>query len=130
MKKVGISDEEAHREKENEKAKVETWNRTQKEMSDEEAHREKEAEKAKVETWDQTEKASEKEMSDKEAHWEKETEKVKKDEVGTWSQMQEKLPPPEVVKKRPGSSRQSSQQTKLVLEHSCNVCKHISKTTE
>ena len=60
MKKVGISDEEAHREKENEKAKVETWNWTQKEMSDEEAH------------------------------CEKETEKVKKDEVGTWSQMQEK----------------------------------------
>ena len=66
-------------------------------MSDEEAHREKEAEKAKVETWNQTQKASEKEMSDKEAHCEKETEKVKEDEVGTWSQMQEKPSPPEAA---------------------------------
>ena len=52
-------------------------------MSDEEAHREKEAEKAKVETWNQTQKVSEKEMSDKEARCEKETEKVKKDEAET-----------------------------------------------
>ena len=99
-------------------------------MSDEEAHREKEAEKAKVETWNQTQKASEKEMSDKEARCEKETEKVKKDEVETWSQMQEKLSPPVVAKKRPGSSRQSSQQTKLVQKYSCDVCKHVSKTIE
>ena len=91
-------------------------------MSDEEAHRKKEAEKAKVETWNQTQKASEKEMSDKEAHYEKENEKVKKDEVGTWNQIEGKLPLPEVDRKRPGSSRQSSQQTKPVLRYSCDVC--------
>merc|ERR1711954_257072 len=47
-----------------------------------------------------------------------------------WSQIQEKLPLPEIAKKRPGSSRQSSQQTKLVPRYSCDVCKHVSKTTE
>merc|ERR1711954_485887 len=46
------------------------------------------------------------------------------------SQMQEKLPPPEVAKKRPGSALQSSLQTKMVLRYPCDVCKHISKTTE
>merc|ERR1711954_195648 len=46
------------------------------------------------------------------------------------SQMQEKLPPPEVAKKRPGSALQSNQQIKVVLRYLCDGCKHISKTTE
>ena len=96
-------------------------------MSDEEAHRKKEAERAKVETWNQTQKVSEKEMSDKEARREKETEKAK---VETWRKTQEKLLPPEAAKKRPGSSLQSNQQIKPVLRYPCDACKHVSKTTD
>ena len=57
---------------------METWGQTQKvRMSDEEAHRKNEAEKAKVETWGQTQKVTEKEMSDEEARHKKEAEKAK-----------------------------------------------------
>ena len=46
-------------------------------MSDEGAHRKKEAEKAKGETWSQTQKAIEEEMSDEETRHKKETKKAK-----------------------------------------------------
>ena len=64
---------------------VETWIQTQKvlekEMSDEEARRKKEAEKANrgVEAWSQTQKAGGKGMSDEEARRKEETEKAKED---------------------------------------------------
>ena len=77
--KVRMSDEEAHRKKEAEKAKVETWGQTQKvRMSDEEAHRKKEAKKVKVEAWGQTQKVTEKEMSDEEACRKKEAKRRKR----------------------------------------------------
>ena len=63
-------------------------------MSDEEAHRKKEAEKGKEETWGQTQKVIEKKMSDEKARHKREAEKAKEDkeraylfwhfEVSTW----------------------------------------------
>ena len=58
---------------------METWGQTQKvRMSDEEAHRKNEAEKAKVKTWGQTQKVTKKEMSDEEARHKKKAEKLQK----------------------------------------------------
>ena len=70
-----MSDEKAHRKKEDEKVEVKTWSQTQEVgMSDEKTYRKKEADKAKVGAWNQTQEAG---MFDEKAQHKKEEEKAK-----------------------------------------------------